>query len=170
MGAHLIDGQFQSAQPLLWQYAEGHRAIDPEFSDDLQEALRLAGYVPAEGRLNPADLPPAQAIIDYGNGHLSPVMFHWAAEGQNLEHIAREAGFECRWLGMDDDLDDMDRVFVDYFEHGASADEILPRWQPTEQGDGWVLSGKWDTEDGPTAVFLRPLAKRTPEDGAGGGA
>lgn len=65
MGAHLIDGEFQSdkypmtprgkvplsvkdkaAQPLLWQYADDHRPIDAEFSDDLQEALRLAGYEP----------------------------------------------------------------------------------------------------------------------------
>lgn len=65
MGAHLIDGEFQSdkypecprgkvplstgdpdAQPLLWAYAQLHRTIDPEFSADLEEALRLKGYVP----------------------------------------------------------------------------------------------------------------------------
>lgn len=66
MGAHLIDGKtFQSdkypscppgkvplsvkdpaAQPLLWEYAQRHREVDAEFSDDLEEALRLAGYVP----------------------------------------------------------------------------------------------------------------------------
>jgi hypothetical protein len=65
MGAHLIDGLFQSdkyptcprgkvplsvkdpaAQPLLWAYAESHRTKDAEFSDDLQAALRAAGYVP----------------------------------------------------------------------------------------------------------------------------
>jgi hypothetical protein len=64
MGAHLIDGEFQSdkyptcprgkvplsvkdptAQDLLWQYAERRRAVDAEFADDLQQALRLAGYV-----------------------------------------------------------------------------------------------------------------------------
>lgn len=65
MGSHLIDGEFQSdkypdcprgkvplsikdkdAQPLLWIYAELHRGRDPEFSDDVQAALRLAGYDP----------------------------------------------------------------------------------------------------------------------------
>ncbi len=65
MGAHLIDGEFQSdkyptcprgkvplsvrdpaAQDLLWEYAQRHRAIDPEFSTDLEEALRRAGYAP----------------------------------------------------------------------------------------------------------------------------
>ena len=63
MGAHLIDGEFQSdkypetprgcvplkpsdptAQDLLWEYAQRRRAVDPEFADDLEEALRLKGY------------------------------------------------------------------------------------------------------------------------------
>jgi hypothetical protein len=65
MGAHIVNGTFQSdkypqcpagkvplsvkdkaAQPLLWQYAQTHRSIDPEFSDDLETALRAAGYSP----------------------------------------------------------------------------------------------------------------------------
>lgn len=63
MGAHLIGGQFQSdkypstprgkvplsvkdptAHDLLWEYAQRRRSVDAEFSDDLEEALRLAGY------------------------------------------------------------------------------------------------------------------------------
>ena len=64
MGAHLIDGEFQSdkypttprgkvplsvrdmtAQDLLWEYAQRRRAVDAEFEDDLETALRAAGYV-----------------------------------------------------------------------------------------------------------------------------
>lgn len=63
MGSHLIGGEFQSdkypatprgkvplsvkdpsAQDLLWEYARRRREVDPGFSDDLEEALRLAGY------------------------------------------------------------------------------------------------------------------------------
>ena len=63
MGEHLIDGEFQSdkfpetprglvpfkcddpmAQDLLWEYARRRQVKDPEFSDDLREALRLKGY------------------------------------------------------------------------------------------------------------------------------
>lgn len=63
MGSHIINGKFQSdkypttppgkvplsvrdpaAQDLLWEYAERHRIKDAEFSDDLQQALQLAGY------------------------------------------------------------------------------------------------------------------------------
>jgi hypothetical protein len=65
MGAHLIDGEFQSdkyptcprgkvplsvkdttAQDLLWEYAQRRRALDAEFSDDLEAALKAAGFVP----------------------------------------------------------------------------------------------------------------------------
>lgn len=65
MGAHLIDGEFQSdkypttprgkvplscvdptAQDLLWAYAQRRRAVDPGFSGDLEAALRAAGFSP----------------------------------------------------------------------------------------------------------------------------
>lgn len=64
MGAHIIDGEFQSdkypttprgkvplsvkdinAQDLLYEYAQRHRDIDPEFSADLEYALRGAGFL-----------------------------------------------------------------------------------------------------------------------------
>lgn len=63
MGEHLIDGEFQSdkypttprglvplkcsdplAQDLLWVYAQRRRAIDPEFSDDLEAALAAKSF------------------------------------------------------------------------------------------------------------------------------
>jgi len=68
MGAHLIDGEFQSdkypttprgkvplsvkdptAQDLLWEYAQRRRAVDAEFADDLEAALRTASYSPTPG-------------------------------------------------------------------------------------------------------------------------
>jgi hypothetical protein len=71
MGDHIVNGQFQSdkytwcepgflalkltdraAQPLIWEYAQTHRAIDSELSDDLETALRNAGY-PVRGHLLP---------------------------------------------------------------------------------------------------------------------
>lgn len=83
MSTHLINGQFQSdkyptcppgkvplsvedpsAQELLWEYAQRRRAIDAEFSDDLETALRAAGYQPpAEDRTvyHPVDGTPVKA-------------------------------------------------------------------------------------------------------------
>lgn len=65
MGAHLIDGKFQSdkypscppgkvplstkdpmAQDLLWQYAQRRRSVDAEFAADLETALLADGYKP----------------------------------------------------------------------------------------------------------------------------
>lgn len=70
MGAHIVNGQFQSdkypecppgkvplsvkdptAQDLLWEYAQRRRSVDAEFADDLETALRAAGYVPNSTRM-----------------------------------------------------------------------------------------------------------------------
>jgi len=71
MGAHINkDGEFQSdkyptcpagkvplsvkdptAQDLLWVYAQRRRTVDPEFSGDLEAALKSKGYVPPTGGL-----------------------------------------------------------------------------------------------------------------------
>jgi hypothetical protein len=64
MGAHIVNGKFKSdkypgcppgkvplsvedtmAQDLLWEYAQRRRAVDAEFSTDLEAALLGAGYV-----------------------------------------------------------------------------------------------------------------------------
>jgi hypothetical protein len=37
-----------TAQGLLWRYAQRRRLVDAEFSEDLEHALREAGYVPLE--------------------------------------------------------------------------------------------------------------------------
>lgn len=77
MGAHLVEGEFQSdkyptcprgkvplsvrdrtAQDLLWVYAQRRREVDAEFSDDLETALRAAGY-------EPPDLREAEALAAY---------------------------------------------------------------------------------------------------------
>jgi hypothetical protein len=67
VGAHLVDGKFQSDKytwcqpgfvPLkitdpmawepLWRYAQARRSVDAEFSDDLELSLRRAGFSPPE--------------------------------------------------------------------------------------------------------------------------
>lgn len=39
-----------TAQGLLWTYAQRRRELDAEFADDLEFALKQAGYVPPENR------------------------------------------------------------------------------------------------------------------------
>jgi hypothetical protein len=64
-GPHIVDGEFQSdkypttprgkvplsvkdesAQDLLWEYAQRRRKVDAEFANDLEYALLAAGFAP----------------------------------------------------------------------------------------------------------------------------
>lgn len=119
MGAHLIDGEFQSdkypttprgkvplsvkdkaAQPLLWRYAELHRTIDAEFSDDLQEALLRAGYVPD----GPPKKTPAAIMAEFvvRDGLLWSCKGCGRTWGAGEEHHAWGCGY-LRALGADMD-------------------------------------------------------------------
>lgn len=69
MSTHIIDGEFQSdkyptcprgkvplsvkdptAQDLLWEYAQRRREVDAEFADDLEAALKTAGFAGGDSR------------------------------------------------------------------------------------------------------------------------
>lgn len=92
MGDHLIDGEFQSdkypttprgkvplsvkdrsAQDLLWTYAQRRRAVDAAFADDLEAALRIAGYVPPAASTPPNapyQLEESRTASNNGGFHL----------------------------------------------------------------------------------------------------
>ena len=91
MGAHLIDGEFQSdkypttprgkvplsvkdptAQDLLWEYAQRRRSVDAEFSDDREPALRAAGYEPETGGRAAVALWKAERRRSAGGGRAKP--------------------------------------------------------------------------------------------------
>jgi hypothetical protein len=93
MGAHLIDGEFQSdkyptcprgkvplsvkdptAQDLLWQYAQRRRSVDAEFADDLEAALRAAGY-----------LPPLEIPVNTSKRALLPLSSGWTPAPELIE-------------------------------------------------------------------------------------
>lgn len=68
-----------------------------------------------------------------------------------------EMGFEFSTVGFDMDADenDADAWFSDPTANEAKA--IMARWRPTNPlGDGWILVAKFDTDDGPCALFVRP--------------
>jgi len=69
MGAHIVDGEFQSdkyptcprgkfpmsfkdpmAQDLIWEYAQRRRSVDAELSDDMETSLLAEGFAPPTPR------------------------------------------------------------------------------------------------------------------------
>lgn len=121
----------------------------------LERGMRLGAISPRPpGHMAPDALPPPDTIIDYADGQFGPLMFHYAAEGQRFDDIAREAGFETHFLSMEDDLASDDHpLMVEHFTDGQNT--ALPKWTPTSPGDDWKLVAKYDTEEGPMACFVR---------------
>lgn len=94
-------------------------------------------------------------IIRYADGSFGPMMFHYAHEGCLLRYIAKEHGFDLNFIHMEDVLGDDDPLFIAYFENGES--DACSRWTPPEC-NGWRLVGKSDGEDGPFAIYIRPIS------------
>lgn len=109
-----------------------------------------------------ADLPAADAVIDYGEAGFGPVFLHWMPDGGDIGRACSEQGFECHMAPMEFDLEPEHPLFVSYFEQGET--RALREWEPDPPtGDGWKLVGLRDTEEGPVALFIRKL----PQTGVG---
>ncbi len=104
--------------------------------------------------MKPEDMPAPGAAVEYDDGEFSPAMFHYAIEGADTRAIAREHGFDCRFLMMEDDS--RDEVEPLRQRYGGGDDTALAEWTPPDAEEGWTLAGKWQSEDGPVALWLRP--------------
>lgn len=68
----------------------------------------------------------------------------------DADWILRNMGFEVNFaLGLDW-LDD------GYDEYEKNPDRWLEKWDPGE-ADGFAIVSKYDTEDGPCAMYVKPL-------------
>lgn len=115
---------------------------------------RGVGSSPVKMVIDEAKMPAPDAIVRCKDGTEIAAMFYYAVEGQRLDHIARDHGFEVQSLAMQDDIDEDDPLHrrLENMEAGLEMD-----WHPTAP-DGWRLALKNDTEDGPVAIFIRPIA------------
>lgn len=108
MGKHLVDGKFQSdrspetppnhmlvdfddklAQPALWALAEAYRETDPEFADDVELALRIAGFKP----------PAAAGVGDVTVGEIATGVANTASAVAG--HASRLWGKAVDWANRD---------------------------------------------------------------------
>lgn len=100
--------------------------------------------------LRPEELPAPETLIDYGDGGFGAAMFHYSAtETDDIIAIAHEHGFDIAFMSLEDDVG-----AESLLERNGEGENVLAEWNP-EVPSGWLLGGKWDTEDGPVAVFLR---------------
>jgi len=106
---------------------------------------------------DPARLPPRD---EYG------MTFHPDLEDERWEHpdlgeeyLSSEAilaaGLESRQVAFE--YDAPEELKERYYESG---EPDVSDWKPTSpEGEGWILVGIWDTEDGPYAMFVRRVAE-----------
>lgn len=64
-----------------------------------------------------------------------------------------EAGFEVDFIEFEYDApEELQEAWCENGDANCSA------WQPSRPaGEGWMLAGIWDHEDGPLAFYVRPL-------------
>ena len=89
-------------------------------------------------------------------------------ESDDIATMIRDMGFDFSLVDFDSDGDE-DDVNTWRFAHDGLTDNdmksCMDRWSPTQPaGEGWILVSKYDTEDGPNALFVRPIQAE-----AGGG-
>lgn len=109
--------------------------------------------------LKPSDLPPPETLIEYPDGSIGPLMWHFAPEGSiDMHAIAEENGFDftCRYMAVELNAD---HELIARLEQGDDGDALLKAWRPlVVPPEGWALGGLYDTEDGPCACFIRPAS------------
>lgn len=103
-------------------------------------------------------MPAPDTLVDYGEGSFGPAMFHYATEGCSAKNIAAENGFEITNLMLEDTAEEGSPAAL-AVENGEPSSVMLPLWTPPDLGDGWKLSGRFDSDDGPVALYLRPLKR-----------
>lgn len=127
--------------------------------------VRLIAELKATGEkekamLKPDQLPAPTTLIEYPEGSFGPLMFHYATEGENLKALADEQGFELEALLLDDDVREETielrrRFDANFDDQTAHVETLVADWTPPAR-DGLTLVAKWDTEDGPIALYVRP--------------
>lgn len=87
-------------------------------------------------------------------------------ESDDVAALLRAMGFKSSVASFDYDGDE-DDVMSWWFEqdrmNAAEMKSIIERWTPTPPDDGgWILIGKFDTDDGPYALFVLPDSQPRP--------
>jgi hypothetical protein len=125
---------------------------------DLKSIWTRLRVLPGRLRLAPGQMPPPAAIVDLPKGAFVPAMFWYRGEAStwgDLKRIAATHDLYLRRSLMQDELDDDHPTARHYID----GDSDLTPWQPAPPGPEFLLLGKLDTEEGPLAIWARPLTR-----------
>jgi hypothetical protein len=116
--------------------------------------ITMQGADPWRGLYAPERLPPRHP--EYGDTY-HPDLPSWPDdEQQSIVPLLHAQGFEVRFV--------QGEFSEDVFDDDGAYREEMRNWQPEPPaGDAWRLVAVGDTEDGPYATFVRPLAIATME-------
>ena len=79
-------------------------------------------------------------------------------EGDDIRAMLRDLGYSAAVVEFE--YDATDKLHDDYYEREDQT--AVGRWTPSApDGDGWMLVAKYETEDGPQALFVAPNAELT---------
>lgn len=74
-------------------------------------------------------------------------------ESDDVKQMCKDLGFDSYFVALEYD----DPILFDAWGEEEDYDAPL-RWEPTKpDGEGWLLVAKYDTEDGPYSMFVKPL-------------
>ncbi|MGE4408429.1 hypothetical protein [Pseudomonas sp.] len=117
----------------------------------ISAALGIDLADPWRGLYDPARMPKLDGVNDYHVAH--PDLPKWPEDDERgISPLVKAQGFE------------LEVVLGDYTEEGADDPDHdfcawLAQWKPAPPaGDHWRLVCIQDTEDGPAALYVRPLA------------
>lgn len=74
----------------------------------------------------------------------------------DVKIVAIAQDYEPKLISFDDDAEE---ELGDRYSNG---DNVIPDWDPTPPAAGFILAAKFDSEEGPIAWFVRPIAPDNP--------
>lgn len=113
-----------------------------------REYLKDIRAIAGVKKFDPDLLPPRD---EYGfTSH--PDMPEWG-ENEDGTPLLAALGYESAFVSMESESEELSEAYCE------GDNTACAKWTPTSPGPAWRLAAIYDTEDGPCALFLRPMAR-----------
>lgn len=120
----------------------------------LQKLLFRADRMPERDQYGCFTHPDVDMFISDGNGNL----MNPDDEGYIADGWIRECGFDVATVSMEHDITEDHPAWQAYWGEGVR-EITVAAWKP--EMEGYTLVSIHDTDDGPQALFVKPIASDT---------